>query len=234
MADPRNTDSTSLDNPSVGRSACRDEQRVGDHFIAPLGSAKRGLLRFTGGAHRVVVRADLLVRGLCRAHFGHRMPMVGVQGGVMTIRYPRAVDDWLDRRSESPAEVALNARIPWDIEVRGGASRLVADLYRLRLGSLDLNGGASRLEMALPIPVGTVAVVINGGANNVTIGRPTGVPARLRVEGGATNLQFDDRSLSAAGGDLDLTSQDYEAAADRYDIAVTGGANNMRIDKQRV
>ena len=234
MADPRNTDSTRLGTPFVARSACRDE-RVGDHFIAPLGSAKRGLLRFTGGAHRVAIRADPLVRGLCRARFGHRMPMVGVREGVITVRYPRfPAEDWLDCRSESPAEVALSDLIPWDVEVRGGVSRLVADLDGLRLGSLDVNGGASRLEVILPVPVGTVAVVVNGGANNVTIARPERVAARLRVEGGVTHLRFDDRRVSAAGGDLDLQSQDYEVATDRYDIVVTGGANNVGIDKQRV
>jgi hypothetical protein len=78
-----------------------------------------------------------------------------------------------------------------------------------------------------------VAVVILGGASNVAIRRPEGVAARLRVDGGATNLKFDDRYIGAAGGELDLLSGDYDGAADRYDIAITGGANNLSIDKQR-
>jgi hypothetical protein len=113
------------------------------------------------------------VCGLYRARFGDRMPMVGVQGGVVTIRYPRGpARAWLDCLSERPAEVELNARIPWEIEVRGGASRLVADLRELRIGSLSLNGGASRLEMVLPTPAGTMLVIILGGASNVAIRRP--------------------------------------------------------------
>ena len=152
----------------------------------------------------------------------------------MSIVYPRfPAGDWLDDRSEHPAEVELNARIPWDIEVRGGASRLLADLRGLRLGSLSVDGGASRLEVVLPAPSGIVTVVILGGASNVAIRRPEGVAARLRVDGGATNLTFDDRHIGAAGGELDLQSGDYDGAADRYDIAVTGGANNLSISKQR-
>jgi hypothetical protein len=54
------------------------------------------------------------------------------------------------------------------------------------------------------------------------------------VEGGVTHLRFDDRRFGAAGGDLELQSRDYDAATDRYDISVTGGANNVRIDEQRV
>jgi hypothetical protein len=87
--------------------------------------------------------------------------------------------------------------------------------------------------VVLPAPSGAVAVVILGGASNVAICRPTGVAARLRVDGGATNLKFDDRYIGAAGGELDLLSGDYDGAVDRYDIAITGGANNLSIDKQR-
>ena len=233
MTEPRGTDHTNLGNPIPARRT-PPEDRGGDHFAAPLGSSRSGRLRFTNGAHRIAIRADLHLRGLYRARFGDRMPVVGVHRGIVTVVHSRfPTDDWLNCRSERPAEVALNARIPWDVEVRGGASRLLADLRGLRLGSLSLDGGASRLEVVLPAPSGAVAVVILGGASNVAIRRPTGVAARLRVDGGATNLKFDDRHIGAAGGELDLQSRDYDDATDCYDIAVTGGANNLSIDKQR-
>jgi hypothetical protein len=162
------------------------------------------------------------------------MPTVGVQAGIVTIRYPRVPScDWLNDRSERPAEIELNASIPWDVKVRGGASRLLADLRGLRLGSLSVDGGASRLEVVLPASSGIVAVVILGGASNVAIRRPAGVAVRLRLDGGATNLRFDEKHIGAAGGELDLESRDYSGATDRYDIAITGGANNLSIDKHR-
>jgi hypothetical protein len=162
------------------------------------------------------------------------MPAVMVRGGIVTVRYPRfPTDERLDHGSESCAEVELNASVVWDVEVRGGASRFFADLRALRLGSLRLEGGAGRLEMDLPEPSGTVDVVVLGGASNVAIRRPTGVPARLRVEGGATHLTLDSRRIGAAGGDLELKSRGYDAATHRYDIAVTGGANNVGVDERR-
>ncbi|MCA1718939.1 MAG: hypothetical protein LC781_19630 [Actinobacteria bacterium] len=204
MDEPRGTDPTNLGNPIAARRALPEEW-CGDHFAAPLGSSTSGRLRFINGAHRVVIRADAHVRGLYRARFGDRMPTIWVHGGAVTIRYPQvAACDWLNCRSERPAEVALNALIPWDVEVRGGASRFVADLRGLR-----------------------------GGASNVAIPRPAGVAARLCVGGGATLLKFDDRRIGAAGGELDLRDRDYDGAIGRYDVAVTGGANNLSIDKQR-
>jgi hypothetical protein len=138
--------------------------------------------------------------------------------------------DWLNYRSESSAVIELNASILWRVEVRGGTSRLVADLRELRLSALSLDGGASRLEVVLSAPLGNVPVVILGGASNVSIRRPEGVAARLRVSGGVTNLKFDDRRIGAAGGELDLRTRDYDGAAARYDVVVAGGANNLSID----
>jgi hypothetical protein len=235
MDEPRNTHPMSPRYPSADRRTQPVEWGGGsDHFAAQLDASRSGRLRFTNGAHRVVIRADSHLRGLYRASFGERMPSVVGQGGVVSIRYTQVAScDWTGYRPERPAEVVLNAGIPWDVEVRGSASRLTADLSGLRLGSLSVDGGASRLEAVLPAPSGAVTVVILGGASNVAIRRPEGVAARLRVNGGATNLAFDDRHIGVAGGELDLQSGDYDAAADRYDIAVTGGANNLSIDKQR-
>jgi hypothetical protein len=143
------------------------------------------------------------------------------------------IGEWPYRHSERPAEVALNSSLPWDIEVRGGASRLVANLRGLRLGSLKVDGGASRLEVILPAPSGSVTVLVLGGASNVAIRRPEGVPARLRVEGGVTNLMFDDRHVGAAGGEFDLRSAGYGGTTDRYDITITGGANNLSVERLR-
>jgi hypothetical protein len=218
----------------ASRISPEDRGGSGDHFAAPLGLSRSGRLRFTNGAHRIIIQADSRLRGLYRARFGDRMPNVEARRGIVTIQYSRFTGgDWLNDRSERPAEVELNASIPWDVELSGGTSRLTADLSRLRLGSLKVDGGASRLEVVLPDPSDIVTVVILDGASNVAIRRPEGVAARLRVDGGATNLRFDDRHIGAAGGELDLQSGDYDGAVDRYAIAISGGANNLSIDKQR-
>ena len=232
MDEPRDTDPMIPRYPGADRRTRTEEWGGGnDHFAAQLGASRSGRLRFTNGAHRVVIRASSHLRGLYRARFGERMPVVEVRGGVVSIRYTWVAScDWTGNHPERPAEIALNAGIPWDVDVRGGASRLLADLSGLRLGSLKVDGGASRLEVVLPDPSGAVTVVILGGASNVAIRRPEGVSARLRVEGGVTNLTFDDRRIGATGGELVLRSRGYEVAVDRYDVAVTGGANNMSID----
>jgi hypothetical protein len=154
MDKPRDTYPMNLGSSiPARRTRPEDWGGSGDHFSAPLGSSKNGRLRFTNGAHRIAIQADLHLRGLYRARFGDRMPTIWVQGGVVTIRSPRVpACDWVNCGSERPAEVELSARIPWDVEVSGGASWLVADLRGLRLGSLKVDSGANRLEVTLPAP----------------------------------------------------------------------------------
>jgi hypothetical protein len=90
MTEPRGTDDTNLGNAiPARRTPPEDRGGSGDHFAAPLGSSRSGRLRFTNGAHRIAIRADLHLRGLYRASFGERMPVVEVRGGVLSIRYTR-------------------------------------------------------------------------------------------------------------------------------------------------
>jgi hypothetical protein len=206
--------------------AASGEQRQGSDFAAPLGSLRSGCLIFASGAARVTVRVDPSMADLYRARFEGRTPRVGVEDGTVTIRYPRF--DWRNYLRERPAEVALNAQIPWDIEICDGASRLTADLRSLDLRSFEVR--ASRVELTLPPLSGIVPVCVVGGASNVAIHRPEGVAAHVRVSGGSTNLAFDEKHFGAVGGEVSLQSPDYEGASDRYDFVITGGASNVAID----
>lgn len=114
--------------------------------------------------------------------------------------------------------------------MRGGVSEIDADLGGLRLGPLNLNGGADRIELALPRPDGTTAVGVDGGANMVMIYRPIGVAVRLRVRGGVGAVSLDGRRYDAQGGDTHLETPDYHGAADRYDIEFRGGAHSLTVD----
>jgi hypothetical protein len=229
--EPKSNEPMSDADP-VATEGTAPERPGGHYWSAPLGLLRSGLLLFVSGASNVTVHADPSIKELYRARFEGQVPTVGVQAGTITIEYPRFPPSdqrfyWLERR----AEVALNVSITWHIEVRGSASRLTADLHEAHLGSLKLAGGASRIEIMLPRPLGTVQVCILGGASNGTIHRPHGVAARVNASGGATNLTFDEKHFGAIGGEVSLQSPDYDDVANRYEIEVTGGANNLTIDE---
>jgi hypothetical protein len=199
----------------------------GREVSAPLGSTPSGRLEFARGAANVTLRGDSSMGDLYRARFDGPLPEVHAQDGAVTIRYPRTFHpfDWRKRASE----VTLNGAIQWHIEFRCGLARLDADLRELRLGSFEIIGGASGVAVMLPRPSGTVSVRVSGGASDVTIYRPAGVAARISVGRGASKLAFDEQHFGAIGGETRLQTPDYEGAADRYDIEVSGGASKLTV-----
>jgi hypothetical protein len=194
----------------------------------PLGSATVGRLQFVRGAANVTIRADPGMGDLYRARFGGPEPDVRAEDGTVTVRYPRTLNP-LDWRKRS-ADVALNGSIPWRIAFGGGGlSGLDADLGGLRLESFEVDGGASRVELMLPEPSGTVPIRVEGGASDLTVQRPKGVAASVRVGDGASRLALDGQRLGAVGGETRLESPDYASATDRYEVVVTGGASNVSV-----
>ena len=204
-----------------------NDPRSGD-FAAPLGSLASGRLRFVRGVPNVIIHADPSTSDLYRSRFEGAVPEVWTEGGVVNIRYPRYFHPF-GRRGRT-GKIALNAAIPWHIEVRDGASKLTADLSQLKLGSFEVSGGASKVELTLPRVSGLVPVRVLGGASNVAIHRPEGVATRVRVVGGSTNLTFDDQHFGAVGSEVNLQSPNYDGTPERYDITITGGASNLAID----
>lgn len=199
----------------------------GGEFSAPLGSVGSGRLVFANGASRLALRAAPGMDELYRARFEGNPPKVEAKDGTVTFRRSRRFTLFdLRRHSE---EVTLNAAVPWEVEARGGAAWVKADLGGLELTSFVLKGGVSELDLTLPEPSGTVPVRLSGGASKVSIRRPVGAESRLDLKGGAAKLTFDEQSFDAVGGKVRLQSPGYDGAPDRYEIEVSGGANEIIV-----
>ena len=194
---------------------------------APLAGVTAGRLEFTKGAAKVSLRGDASLTELYRAAFEGPAPEITVKGGVVTVQQRRRFRPF-DWRSQS-AEFALTTAVPWDISLRGGMWKLVADFRELRLTRLEVTGGASDIEIFLPQPAGVVPVRLAGGASEVMVHRPRGTEARAEVSGGASALVFDGQRLGAVGGRTVLSSGGFADAADRYEIRFAGGASHVTV-----
>jgi len=126
-------------------------------------------------------------------------------------------------------DVRLSPSLSWAIEIRGGVSHWDSDLRNLELAGIEVRGGVNKVDLQLPRPTGTAIVRVSGGANQLTLRRPAGVPARLRIGGGASKLELDTQYLGAVGGPVRLDTPDYSNAGDRYDIEIGGGASRIRV-----
>jgi DNA-binding MarR family transcriptional regulator len=220
--------SSALTEEEIARIRAASEGDEEGVFATPLGSLESGRLVFANGASRLTLRAASGMEDLYRARFEGTAPKVEVQDATVTFRYPRRLHLFGDWRRHSE-EVTLNAAVPWEVEVRGGASRTDADFTGLELTSFVLKGGISDLALTLPEPSGVIPIRLSGGAAKASIRRPAEVEARLSVNGGAATLTFDEQSFDAVGGKVRLQSPGYDGANDRYEIEVSGGASELTV-----
>jgi hypothetical protein len=203
----------------------------GSDFSAPLAGVTAARLEFRRGASRVTIRSAGMDE-LFRAHFEGHVPEVTVNRGTVGIRYRHlsAADwarfAWLDEHS---GDIALNASVPWELELRGGVSRLEADLAGLQLTGFEIRGGASHVELALGEPRGIVPIRVRGGVSHVTIWRPAEVPVAASVRGGVSRLALDDQRFGAIGGETRITTGAWRQVTSGYDIEIMGGASHLTI-----
>lgn len=193
-----------------------------EELAAPLGGVVEGRLVFARGASHLTIGVDASMEDLYRARFEGKVPHVQVDGGTVSVKY---------RPSLRPprGEVILSGRVPWAIRGHMGMSGVVADLERLELTDLEISGGTSKIEMRLPRPKETVRIRIGGGASNLELIRPAGVPVRVRIGRGASKLAIDDFSVESAGGKTDWRSPDYDDLEGRYDIEIGAGASKITV-----
>ena len=201
------------------------EEESGAELSAPLAGVTAGRLEVVASVSRVRIGASSAISELFQARFDRRAPRIRVNGGTVHMAFANI---W--RGGVGRGQVILNATIPWVVDIRGGAAEMDADLSELVLSELTMNGGASRVDFRLAHPVGTVPLRIRGGASRITIRRPAATPVRVRVSGGLTRLALDAQKIDSIGGGAVLDSPGYEAAHDRYELVVEGGASRITVE----
>lgn len=193
---------------------------------APLGDLASGQFVASGVA-RLIVRAENATGDLYRARFGGAVPEVKAKDGVVTIRYSKRL--WSLGSREYTADVGLSTAIPWRISIKGGAAEIIAQLGGLDLTGLEVKGGMSMIHLELPRPTRVVPIRISGGASEIVVRRPPGVPARVHLTGWVSSFVFDEQTFSSVGNNVRLHSPGFEATAQGYDIEVSSSASMATI-----
>jgi hypothetical protein len=196
---------------------------------APLGAISEARLLIRSGAWELAIGGGAEPGELFHARFEGRQPMVRVRDSTVVVAYKGGMRDIVDWRRRG-ASVSLNTTIPWSLEVHGGLSKARANLATVKLRSFELTGGADRMHLDLGAPSGAVPVRVTGGAVALRIERPADVPVRLRIRGGATQVQLDDQRLGSAS-DVDIETSGA-SRNDRYEVEVTGGAMRVAVTRR--
>jgi class 3 adenylate cyclase len=196
---------------------------------SPLGLPRSVRLRLVRAAN-VALGTDPSLEELYRARYEGAPPKVRVRGGLVAIEYgPRLrPGDW----GRQAADIRLNPSVGWRIEAPRGVAGLRAELATARLLGLEVEHAAANSELTLARPAGPVLLRFGGGSREITIHRPPGTAARVKVTGGASGVTFDDQFFRTVGGEATWKTSGFEEATDRYDIAFARGVRDVVVDTQ--
>jgi hypothetical protein len=125
--------------------------------------------------------------------------------------------------------IVLATELEWELEASGGMSHVQGALEDVHFRSLTFSGGASNVELALGRPRGVCTIRLSGGASHLVIRRPKNVGVRLTLSGGVAHLALDDFFFSAASGKIRMETPNCAAAANRYELQISGGASHLQI-----
>jgi len=203
------------------------------HPYRETSSAALARLDIHHGVARLLLDADPELPTLYRLASDEARLEVETDGLAVHVHSRISWTEWLEEvlgGRDGGARITLDGARPWRIAIRGGASEVTVDLARLaRLDALEIRGGASEVAVALPRPTGTVALAISGGASELALRRPRGVPLRLSVRGGVSDLTLDESHFEAIGGHTILHTEGWAAATDRYELSISGGASGLAV-----
>jgi DNA-binding MarR family transcriptional regulator len=195
-----------------------------DDAVAVTGKGVRdATLHFTNGAARLSLQASANQPQLVSASFRGGKPTVREDDDTVHVHYRRSPFGHFGR-----SDITLAADRRWRIEIDGGFAHSTIDARATTLDAVSVRGGVSSIELHVPRPHGTTRVEVRGGVSAMTIVRPAGVPARVRVRGGAVNLVLDDQRLGAVGGKAELRSTD-PPGDDQLEVLIDGGARSLSV-----
>jgi hypothetical protein len=129
----------------------------------------------------------------------------------------------------SAVVIELSSAVRWRLQFSGGASQTVLDVGHAKISGIDFTAGSSLISMTLPRPAGTTTITLAGGASQVDMTIPVGVPARLRLYGGAGTATVGGQTHVGISGGTVLSSPGWAGAEDRYDVDAPAGVSAISV-----
>jgi hypothetical protein len=198
-----------------------------DHTVsAPIDGRDEAQLDLVSGATAVTVRAEAMGGTLLRVDTppdGDSVPQVVDRGERIEVHLVPTGET-----GPSSVEVVLSTEVRWAaLRFSGGADNQVLDLTGATIGEVDLAAGASRIQVTLPVPAGTVPIRLGAGAGELVLELPPRVPIQVTLHSGAGIAVIDGQSHSGVPSGTVFTPEDWTAAQDRYELDAASGIGQL-------
>jgi hypothetical protein len=200
------------------------------HTATVAADGRRGAtLVVLSGADSVTISAarmpGTLVRAWTPANAGVRPELVRVNGTVQVYLTGTGTS------GPSAVWIQLSSAVRWRLQLSGGASQTSVQMRNGKLDGIDFTAGSSLISVALPRPAGTVTLTLAGGASQLNLAVPSGVPARLQLYGGASQATLGGQVYTGIAGGTVLTDSGWPSAVNRYDLDAVSGVSQVTVSR---
>lgn len=123
-------------------------------------------------------------------------------------------------------ELNLTDRVPMDLQIHHGVGTMTADLARLNVRELTIDGGVGEIQVTVPNS-GRPSIHVDQGVGTLRLIVPQAIEARLSLDGGLGELRIDSR-FRQVGEDV-YETLGYAGAEERVDIQVDRGLGELIV-----
>jgi hypothetical protein len=214
----------------IGSYFSRNRPVEGERVSIPLEGAGSAHISIDHGAGKIHVCAGAPAGTLLTGTFANGLDVRSRREGdrlMVKMRNPPGFWTWSPGTSLD-WEMQLNTDIPLRLDIDSGASASILDLSDLQVTELDLDTGASSVELTLPARAGLTRADIDAGVAAVKVTIPDGVAARIRTQGGLSAINVNQSRFPSQGGGI-YQSPDYATAANRVELEIESGVGAVDI-----
>jgi hypothetical protein len=134
--------------------------------------------------------------------------------------------DW-DSDKGNQANIKLNTRPEWDINVNAGATELDFDLTPYKIRNVTINGGAASFHIKMGQPLASTNVEVKTGVSEVEIKVPSNAACRITSDSGLSSSNFDGFNKVNDGWE----TAGYNSAPKKINIHMKGGLSDFKVIK---
>lgn len=133
---------------------------------------------------------------------------------------------WWAGGYENNLTVDVSQQLPVDLRIKAGASKLIADLSDVQLRSLNLDAGASDVDVRFGNRVDMTNVSFDIGASNVTFSVPRESGIRFELESGMSSKELPDLKETDKNT---YESDNYDTASHKISFKGDLGMANLTL-----
>ncbi len=134
-----------------------------------------------------------------------------------------------DSDKGNEANIKLNPKPEWNIDIAAGASKMDLDLTKFKVRSLHVKGGATSMDVKLGQPTSNNTMVeISTGVSEVNISVPAGAACHINSKTGLSSKSFDGFD---AKNDGEYETRGFTAAPKKIYLNLKGGISDFSVKR---